>query len=224
MKHLQNLTNWFERDGDNTLALDWPVDALSLVWEIGGYEGRWTSQMLDKYKCYMEVFEPQDWAFEKLKARFEEEPSVLLHPYGLWIQDEAMVLGDFYTDGASVLKRGEQISAFGPAMFKDIRYEMAHVENIDVCLMNIEGAEWDLIPYMIETMQMSKIANFWCQFHPGLILGPEQRAESIFIKMEDTHDLLWNCYPTAVAWRRKNDSKTMDLSGSLFAQPVLEMV
>jgi len=42
-------TTWFEVDGDNTLALDWKIDEHSIVWEIGGFEGRWAAQIQEKY-------------------------------------------------------------------------------------------------------------------------------------------------------------------------------
>lgn len=222
MKHLTNLKKWLDCDGDNTLALDWPVDELSLVWEIGGYEGRWTKQMVEKHGCYIEVFEPQEWAFKKLQDQFYDVPAVKVYPYGLWIRDDFLPIGSFFTDGASIIKKGDGDPTHAGA-FRDIHREMMHVGVLDVCLMNIEGAEWDLIPYMIAKNDMMKIDNFWCQFHPGLIENPDQRIEDIFTKMEETHKLLWNCYPTAVAWRRKHDSEAVDLSASLFAKPVLEV-
>lgn len=222
MKHLQNHKSWLDVRGDDTLALDWPLDTLSLVWEIGGYEGRWIRQIDDKFHCYIVAFEPQDWAYKKLIREFGEKFNISIQPYGLWVEEATLPIGSFFTDGASVIKTGDGDPEH-VGEFKDIVEELRETGLVDVCLMNVEGAEYSLIPCLIEHGEMGMIQYFWCQFHPGLIDDPEKRIEDIFAKMEETHELLWNCYPTAVAWRRKNDAQTMDLSAAFFAKPVLEV-
>lgn len=106
-----SINTWREKDGDNTYALDWPIRENSLVWEIGGYEGRWAAQMVEKFDPTLHIFEPQDWAFRKL-------------------------------------------------------------------------------------------TYFWCQFHT--FADPDtRRSMEIYNGMQKTHNIIWDFYPTAVAWERR---------------------
>lgn len=199
MDIMQNHRDWFEAKGDDTLALDWPINSDSLVWEIGGYEGRWAKQMANKFNPTIDIFEPQGWAFEKLQKRFSNNPKVYLHDFGLWVETCHRNMAAFETDGASVVKPEESGDVL--VSLEDI-FVTSFGQNIDVCLMNIEGGEFVLLPYMIGYGIMKHINYFWCQFHT-FYGNSEDRAKGIFEAMNFTHDLFWNCYPTAVAWKRR---------------------
>lgn len=200
---------WFEEKGDETLALDWPIGPESLVWEIGGYKGRWAKQMYDKYQCYIDIYEPQPWAYEILLSTFGvDHPKVSVKNYGLWVMDANLPLYGFETDGASIIPH-ETNNSTKNCDFHNIGMELQYsilavnfTDFVDVCLMNVEGAEYVLIPHMIGAGIMDKIRFFWCQFHPRTPYD-EAVEDVLFRKMEITHRLLWDCYPTAVAWERK---------------------
>jgi hypothetical protein len=198
--HKQN-GNWFEDRGDETVALDWPIGPEALVWEIGGFAGRWAKQMVDKFDCRMEIFEPQDWAVERLSALFLGiKPKVHIYPYGLWVTNATLPMYNWETDGCTLIeKAGEKV---GHGNFVDV-YHFSGDPDVDVCLMNIEGAEFALLPYMLGIGMMKKFKFFWCQFHPGLAANGDERANRIFKGILNTHHKLWDYYPTAVAWERK---------------------
>lgn len=195
------ISQWKEIDGDNTLALDWPLNENSLVWEIGGFEGRWVQQMWDKFHCNIVVFEPQIWLVDRMKVRFENNPKINIRPYGLWIHDTTLRIADYFTDGASVIKKNVRQEADGE--FRKVSDEMRGSPEIDVTLMNVEGSEYYLIPEMTFSGVIAKTRFFWCQFHPGLIGNGEKRFEWICTGLDKTHRILWDHYPTAVAWDRK---------------------
>lgn len=191
---------WQYIDGDDTLALDWDLNEDSLVWEIGGYEGRWAWQMWEKFHCHITIFEPQDWAYKKLLSRFTGIYKVKIYPLGIWTKYGSFPLGNFFTDGASMLSAKEPVE--NSCLFVDYptAFEIDRGQ-IDVGLMNIEGSEYTLIPEFIKSGYISRFENFWCQFHPDN--KNDMRHIEIFEGMERTHEMLWDCYPTAVAWRRK---------------------
>jgi len=193
---------WFELKGDETLALDWPLDENSHVWEIGGYEGRWAQQIWDKFHCHITIFEPQFWAVERLLKRFEGNEKIDIRPYGLWTQKIILALGNYHTDGASLVKDdGREEKQLG--IFRDYYYEIYGSRfPIDLMLMNIEGGEFALLPAMIASGIIANFNYFWCQFHPDES-GNVDVLHYIENGMKKTHDLLWDCYPTAVAWRKK---------------------
>lgn len=194
------ITSWREVDGDNTLALDWPLGENSHVWEIGGYEGRWAAQIAEKFNCYIDIFEPQGWAVDKLRERFKENPRITIHPYGLWVEDARLGMGDYFTDGASLLKPHD---ADHLEDFKNIYDEIKGFDHgIDLCLMNIEGTEWLLINSLQAEGSFVRFKYFWCQFHE-FVGDASTRKSATYSTIELTHDLLWDHYPTAVAWKRR---------------------
>lgn len=203
-----SIERWREVDGDNTLALDWPLNEDSHVWEIGGFEGRWAQQIWDKFHCHIDIFEPQMWAVEKLNRRFEGIKKIKIHPYGLWTENIQLLIGNYHTDGASVVKDdGRESKVIGD--FRDFRkvFGTFPAKNIDLMLMNIEGAEYTLLPAFIRFGLMTSVFNFFCQFHPK-DQERDEPSENIFVDMERSHDLLWNYFPTAVAWRMSDDLRS----------------
>jgi len=194
------IDSWRAVDGDNTLALEWPLGENSHVWEIGGYEGRWAAQIANEFHCFIDIFEPQGWAVEKMKLRFADNPKITVHPYGLWIEDKWMKMGDFFTDGASVMKPTDSDHL---VEFRDIYHEiMGFSYEIDLCLMNIEGAEWVLINAMQADGVFVRFKRFWCQFHE-FVGDSHARKDVTYESIDLTHGLLWDHYPTAVAWERR---------------------
>lgn len=194
--------NWFEVDGDNTLALDWPgVDENSIVWEIGGYEGRWALQMAEKFNPHLYVFEPQDWAAEKIRAKLEGY-NAQIHQFGLWVRGGEAQINNYGRDGASLVQPYEpdahtvSVSDIYPTFVKE------RIEQIDVCLMNIEGGEFVLLPYMIGMGMMVHIKYFWCQWHMFVPFGSEKWLR-LRQMLEKTHEPYWDCGSTAQAWKRK---------------------
>lgn len=200
------IAKWRALDGDNTLALNWDLNENSHVWEIGGFEGRWAQQIWDKFHCNITIFEPQDWAYKRLSERFAGNLKIHIRPYGLWTQDGTMRMGNFETDGASIVNNErEPIFTIGvKEICNEIDQFKVHHGQIDLALMNIEGAEFELLPRMISSGRMESFRQFWCQFHPGLIYDGDGVAWDIVMGMNKTHDVLWECYPTAVAWSRRD--------------------
>lgn len=199
------IEKWHELDGDKTLALDWPLNEDSHVWEIGGFEGRWAQQIWDRFHCNITIFEPQMWAVEKMRKRFEGIGKIEIRPYGLWVEDCIKPIYNFFTDGATIIHRSHHYEPTDAALgsFHDFNQEtMGLSYKVDVGLMNIEGAEFTLLPLFIVSGAIQVFDVFWCQFHPNSTSDLDE-SEIIFEKMKETHKLLWSCFPTAVAWRKR---------------------
>lgn len=194
------MSTWQEVDGDNTLALEWPIDKHALVWEIGGFTGRWAGQMIEKYHPMMHIFEPQLWLVKSLAEKYLGTPGVSIHAIGLWTHHAYLPLWEHDTDGASVVRNDGRKSVV--CEFHDI-YDFLNATPVDVCLMNIEGSEYVLLPYLLGLGMMDHFRFFWCQFHPGMVQFGEEKYSRIYDGMSKTHRVLWDYYPTAVAWERK---------------------
>ena len=194
--------DWSAVRGDETLALDWPgVDESSVVWEIGGYEGRWALQMADKYNPQLYVFEPQEWAADKIREKLTEY-NARIHQFGLWAHGGEMTLTEFGRDGGTLMQPEAKDKQLILVMDAYSFFIKGHFEQIDVCLMNIEGGEFVLLPYMIGMGMMPKIKYFWCQWHLFVPTAAEKWLK-LRQMLEQTHEMIWDCGSTAQAWKRR---------------------
>lgn len=194
--------DWFKIDGDHTIALDWPgVDENSIVWDIGAYEGRWALQMAKKYNPQLYLFEPQDWACVNMRAKLASYKAKVFQ-FGLWPYSGEMVLTNYGRDGGTFLM--PEGTAKMDALVVDAYWVFIKekIEQIDVCLMNIEGGEFALLPYMIGMGMMPQIKYFWIQWHM-YIKGWDKKWPKLNQMLEQTHDMFWDCGSTAQAWKRR---------------------
>lgn len=191
-------TKWKIADGDDTYALEWEIDSDSVVWEIGGFEGRWAQQIADRYNPHITIFEPSDFGYGRCSVRFFENKKVDVKHYGLWVMSATLPLYNPGNDGASLLMPHTRSELRD---FRDIYLELGG-RKVDLCLMNVEGAEFALLPYMIGNGLMEKIDAFWCQFH-RFVPNADERYDQICEGMLRTHRVKWDFYPTAVAWEKR---------------------
>jgi len=197
---MERPSRWKEAHGDETYALQWAIDSHAQVWEIGGFEGRWVQQIVDIYDPFFTVFEPTKWGYGKCSARFLQNEKVDVQHYGLWVMTSHLPIYNPGNDSGSLFLP-HAVSEVCP--FRDVYVEVMNLDqDVDLCLMNIEGAEYYLLPYMIANGLMENFRLFWCQFHT-FIPYAEERFLRISEGLKRTHKILWNFYPTAIAWERR---------------------
>ena len=69
---------WFSDNGDKTLRLDYELNNDSIVFDLGGYEGQWASDIFSKYWCFIYVFEPVEKFFNKIEQRFSKNEKIFV--------------------------------------------------------------------------------------------------------------------------------------------------
>lgn len=128
-------------------ALDWPaLTPDSIVLEIGAYKGRWALQIAERYNPRLYCFEPQAWACATTKQVLEDYNAQVFN-YALGDRDDVLTMGKYGTDGCSFVDvDGQQ----GNGVMRDIAAVLPElgITAVDLCLINIEGYEFTLLPYM----------------------------------------------------------------------------
>lgn len=154
-----------EHDWDKR-SVEFPLTQESVVFEVGGYIGRWAREIAERFDPELHVFEPQRWAYDQCRVALLPYPNATVYPYGLATERGVRPLGNFETDGCSLVNI-PQDKPTGVGEFEEIRnfLDYRKIRKIDLMLMNIEGYEFELIPHMIETGIMKRIHFFMCQFH-----------------------------------------------------------
>jgi FkbM family methyltransferase len=191
---------WFNIDGDKTLRLNYRLDPGSIVYDVGGYEGAWASDIYDKYKCQIEIFEPVKKFAEMIEKQFVANTKVHTHYFGL---AEKTYHTAIKLDGASStthksVKRGEKIQL---VKAKDFIEEHNH-KKIDLMKINIEGGEYPLLSHMISTGLIKNVENVQVQFHV-FVPDATKKRQQLHAQLSKTHYLTYS-YPWIWEnWRRR---------------------
>jgi FkbM family methyltransferase len=178
-------------------AIDWPLDKNSVVVEVGGYKGRWALQIAERYQPRLYVFEPQEWAYGVCCAVLGDRATVL--PYGLGVEDGYLPMGEYETDGCSFIKEYEPYAA---CQIKVIDAVFRHfgITHIDLMLMNIEGYEYTLLPYMFERGILP--CRLMVQFHTFADKDGMHLAK-IYQRLEEHHyRIAWTYGVMLTAWEK----------------------
>ena len=159
----QRVKGWFAVNGDKTLRLDYDLNENSIVFDMGGYEGQWASDMYAKYNCQVFVFEPFPKFAAEIRNRFAKNNHIKVFEFGLGGQDEKIKIFSNDDRTSTFVKEGNsteiEIRKATPFIHS------TKVPKIDLMKINIEGGEYDLIEELIKENTISSIDNLQVQFH-----------------------------------------------------------
>ena len=157
------LMTWFEEENDYFLLRNFDLNPDSLVVDIGCYNSTWLKDMYCKYNCNCIGIEPIQKYYEQGHRLFAGSEKVKLFNYGLTVErDQKMCT----------------MSMFGDASRMDVRENPTDVQlvyakhffdsidrDIDVLQINIEGYEYQLVPFLMRNNLLNKVKNIQIQFH-----------------------------------------------------------
>lgn len=173
-------------------AIDWPeLNQDSIVWEIGSFKGRWALQMAERYNPVLYCFEPQTWAWEVTRYVLAGYKAMAFN-FGLGTENATLPMGEFETDGCSFLR---DTRTKGTGEIRDIVEVLDEygVESIDICLINIEGYEYELVPYMIENDILPRY--LMVQFH-----GDAMQDLLLRKLIETKYEIYWDYGKWLACW------------------------
>lgn len=200
-KQSRRCRQWFAIDGDSTLRLEYPLNANSVVFDLGGYRGQWASDIFSKYCCYVYVFEPAMAFYKIIENRFLLNKNVRTFPFGIAGENKKVSLG-VDKDRSSMFRSTVESEVVMLYSFKEFM-DSNQIRNIDLIKINIEGAEYDLLDFIIEECLQTRISNIQVQFH-DFVPDAQKRMEAIQKVLEETHELTWQ-YPFVWEnWRIRN--------------------
>ena len=179
-------------------SFDWPLLPRSVIWEIGGYEGRWAREILTRYSCQMYVFEPQIWAYERLTVALAGFSTARTFDFGLGDVDAELPMGDYLTDGASFLKDSPDSNGIGRLREIAAIKRKLKVGRINLMMVNIEGYEYTLIPHMLR----SRILPDYLVYQGHEFAGRHDAA--LREQLARRYVPLWDYGLTLSAWRRRS--------------------
>lgn len=171
------------------LALDeiWPIGQQLVsrqhgaIIVAGAYKGRYIRYCADRFPdVKITGYEPQTEIFNELYQGLKHNQNIKLVNGGLGTANRRCTIFDAGTDGASFL------SLKGKSTFAHMHdaVERVHADAvdgvIDAMILNMEGYEYALLPYLMGEMMSRRILSLAVQFHPDYVsIGHALRVQDL---------------------------------------------
>lgn len=187
------VSRWFRDKGDSTHRLNYNLNRESIVFDLGGYIGDFTSNIYDKFGCKIFLFEPHPKYYEICVSRFKDNPNIAVFNFGL-----SNVNGNFsLTDSADLSSFLDERKESEQEIICEVKNIMSVVTElgitkIDLIKINVEGGEYPILEYMIENDLLSFIDNYQIQFH-NFVIDAIDKRNHIVQALSRTHTRTW-CY------------------------------
>jgi FkbM family methyltransferase len=182
---------WLKEDPHELQRITYPLSKTSLVVDIGGLIGDWASKIYCRYNCNIHIYEPCLSLAQQATENFFGNDKVKIYPFGMSNKTGKMILhGDWmeaslYRTSSTVVS---EVDIYRASEIFNERYS----KNVDLVKINVEGAEYDILPDLIKNYDMNFIKNLQIQFHPNIKAYKEKR-DKIRNDLKKTHRCTW-CY------------------------------
>lgn len=187
----KRVINWLLDNGDSTLRLNYDLNEESIVFDVGGYEGKWSSEIFSKYSCFIYVFEPIEEFAKNIKERFSHNRKIFVNTFGLSNETKNVTIS-LEKDSSSTFKNGGKNKIIKMVNIMEF-FSKNNIEKIDLIKINIEGGEYDLLEILIKENFIKNIDDIQIQFH-DFVENAEERMIKIQNELKKTHYLTYQ-YP-----------------------------
>jgi FkbM family methyltransferase len=192
------LWRWRLWDRDRGLRFDYPLTADSIVLDIGGFKGEWSAALAERFDPWIYIFEPIPEHIGMLRDRFAGNPKVRIFEFGLGASDGVLTLHQC-GEGSGLLNRS------GTPVVCPIRdivgvWQELSLSDVDLVKINIEGAEFDLLPRMLAAGLVVHCRDLQIQFHEFHPFASKLRRQ-IRHQLTATHRPTYSFYFIWENWR-----------------------
>ena len=186
---------WLLIRGDNRLYKKYNLKEDSIIFDVGGFKGKFTDKFLKEFNCKSFIFEPNPIYYKYLSDKYKNNEKVKVFEFGLgpvnhdkYLTDEneSATIEDYKTDYKISVKNINEV------------IEKLNITKIDLLKLNIEGAEYELLDCMLETKTIEIFESIQVQFHNN-ILFYENYRNKIRKYLSYTHKEVWSYY---LIWER----------------------
>jgi FkbM family methyltransferase len=183
--------------------LNYPLNADSVVFDLGGYEGKWSDDIYSKYKSKIYIFEPAHVFYENIRNRFLANSDIKVFNFGLAKCDSHEKLF-LQANGSSIhLKHpGDEFELIELRDASKFLHELG-IKRIDLVKINIEGGEYDLLEHLIDVGYIKNVINIQVQFH-DFVDNAVVRMKKIQDQLSLTHELTYQYDFVWENWKLKN--------------------
>jgi len=163
MTNNNEIIRWFSDNGDYTHNLNYDLNENSVVIDLGGYTGEWAQQIINKYNPNIFIIEPVTKFYDIMISKFSNNNKVHLMNVAAAIENKEGFLHINGDSTSSLLKNGTALNIQYKSI--DTILKIWNLDKVDLIQINIEGDEYELLDYMIQTDLISMFENIQIQFH-----------------------------------------------------------
>jgi FkbM family methyltransferase len=175
-----SLNQWFADNGDYTHNINYELNNDSVVIDLGGYYGLWIDEILKKNNPNIPniiLVEPVPEFYNHLVTKYENYKKIKVMNVGVSTdKNEATKTLYVSSDGSST---NFNINVKSVIQIKTMPIDKIlsdnNINQVDLLQINIEGDEYGLMEYMIESNTIDKFKNIQIQFHLGIDNDIERR-------------------------------------------------
>jgi FkbM family methyltransferase len=200
----REVERWYAEDPHNLKRSDFGyLNSESIVFDLGGYTGEWTSEIAARYCSSVYVFEPVNFYVKLMRHRFAGNPKIKIFDFGLADKTQEVTI---HVDkfASSIFNKNDgtkptekiKLVAFGTFV------QEHQVAKIDLVKINIEGAEYDLLYEIIRAGYISSIKGLLVQFH-DFVPGAHQKRAELQNQLSQTHQKVFDYSFVWEYWQRK---------------------
>jgi len=200
MNNEENNAKWWAIDGNNTVAITYPINEDSFVIDLGGFHGVWASQIMLKYNPRMVLVEPIPEFYMYLIDRYKYNPKVKVLNYGVSATSHK---GELFlnADGTSKYIKTSTPIEVNFITIKEI-LNMIGQERVDLIQINIEGEEYPLLEQMLDDGTILQFSNIQIQYHT-YIENAVERREKIQKRMQEHFNKIYDVPFVFEGWTLK---------------------
>jgi FkbM family methyltransferase len=177
---ITSLNRWFADNGDYTHNINYELDNDSIVIDLGGYYGLWIDEIFKKNNPNIPniiLVEPVPEFYNHLVTKYENYEKIKVMNVGVSTdKNEATKTLYVSSDGSST---NFNINVKSVIQIKTTPIDKIlsdnNINQVDLLQINIEGDEYGLMEYMIESNTIDKFKNIQIQFHLGIDNDIERR-------------------------------------------------
>ena len=179
---------------DEDIVLQADLNADSLVWDVGGFNGQWAENIFNRYGCHIWIFEPNPKMLKPLNKKFAGNEKVKIFPVALGDSNKRL---KFFIRGAGSSSLEETFDERDPGIEVEQQdawqiFTEHGCPEVSLLKVNIEGGEYELMPYLIRKGITDHCRYIRIQFHewlPGSYKGRNQIVNAL----KKHHTVEW-CY------------------------------
>lgn len=183
------LYKWKVENAKHNYRISYPsLGHDSIVFDLGGFEGDWSSDIYSKYLCQIYLFEPVPTYAKQIKKRFRLNEKIIIHQFGLGDRDFNTQFSIGAESSSQYIKSSEMVDV----SIQDIKKFILNnaIDKIHLMKINIEGGEYDLLEYMIQSDLILRVENLQIQFH-HFIPNAKKRMKKIQVALQNTHEITY---------------------------------
>ena len=176
-----SLNKWFADKGDYTHNINYELNNNSVIIDLGGYHGLWVDEILKKNTPHIPniiLVEPVPEFYNYLVTKYKNYEKIKVMNVGVSTDGNSTTKNLYLSNDGSSTNFNTNVNSVIQIKTLPIDKILSdnNINQVDLLQINIEGDEYALMEYMIESKIINKFKNIQIQFHLGIENDIERRV------------------------------------------------